>query len=119
VARIEPANLDQLATFIDNYVSTGAISSLAPPSGPQPSSPTTPGVATSPSTPRSALLQQQSVIQGNTTFTVPGGSARFVMPVWGWWAIGIGGVAAAGVLTYGILEQNWFGVVPKKRGKKR
>lgn len=48
-------------------------------------------------------------------FITPTRRARFVMPTWGWWAIGLGGVAAFGVLAYGVLEQGWFQKRPRRR----
>jgi hypothetical protein len=69
--------------------------------------PTTPAPASPPAPSNITTLPEERI-----TAPVP----HFQMPVWGWWAIGLGGVAAAGVLTWGVLEQGWFGIKKPSRG---
>ena len=77
-----------------------------------PGAPTTPFDRPTPAPIPSAPVTQITTLPTETiTAPIP----RFQMPVWGWWAIGLGGVAAAGVLTWGVLEQGWFGM--KKPGR--
>jgi hypothetical protein len=56
-------------------------------------------------------------IPGPSTLVTPTRRSAFVMPTWGWWAIGLGGLAAFGVLAYGVTEQGWF--QQKARGRRR
>lgn len=35
-------------------------------------------------------------------------SSGFRMPLWGWWALGVGVLTATGVVTYGVVEKGWF-----------
>jgi len=46
------------------------------------------------------------IVQGPSILVHP---TRFVMPTWGWWAVGLGLVAASGVVIYGVVERGWFG----------
>ena len=49
---------------------------------------------------------QGPIVQGPSILVHP---TRFVMSTWGWWAVGIGVVAASGVVIWGVVERNWFG----------
>lgn len=108
VAGMSMANINQLSAIVQNAINTGEVAGATAPSTPTPSpAPTVPTPAPSSSQPRGDM----------TTFNVPGTVSRFVMPTWGWWAIGIGAVAAAGVLTWGVIDQGWF--VGKKKSRRR
>jgi hypothetical protein len=40
--------------------------------------------------------------------TIYVGPSRWTMPTWGWWALGLGALAAGGVVFYGVTERGWF-----------
>ena len=46
-----------------------------------------------------------SPIPGTTILVTP---SRWTMPTWGWWAVGVGALAAGGVVLYGMTERGWF-----------
>lgn len=62
-------------------------------------------------------FDEAPVIVGPQIDITPTRRSAFVMPTWGWWAIGLGGLAAFGVLAYGVTEQSWF--QQRARGRQR
>jgi len=105
VAQLTSQQMQWVATGAGEFVTHAEPTPFDSPNASPASTPTT-------ATPRPQLtaLPPQQV-----TGTVP----RFTMPVWGWWAIGIGGIAGAGVLAYGILEQGWLDTKGRKRSRRR
>jgi hypothetical protein len=94
---------------IQGYLTTGHGAWNDPGAGVAPFDRPTPAPTPAPSPP---VNQITTLLTETITAPVP----RFQMPVWGWWAIGLGGVAAAGVFTWGVLEQGWFGLKKPARG---
>lgn len=109
VTGLSMQNINQLSSLVRDAIATGAITSSTPPAPAPSPSPTVPTPA-----------PRDSTQGGDITFNVPGTRAGFAMPVWGWWAIGIGVVAAAGVVTWGIVDQGWLeSSKPKARSSGR
>ena len=57
-----------------------------------------------------------TTVLGPETTITPTLRPRFTMPTWGWWAIGLGGVAAVGVLYWGVYQGGFADV---KRSARR
>lgn len=117
VAGTPMGSLQQLSPFIESFIQTGT-GNWARPAAPTPlPEPTVPPPVQTPA-PLAPTTQG-----GDVTFNVPGTVSRFVMPTWGWWAIGVGVVAAAGVITWGVVDQGWFDTKAKisapSKGRRR
>lgn len=58
-----------------------------------------------PAAPAPTLAPTAAPVPGTTILVTP---SRWTMPTWGWWALGLGVLAAGGVVFYGMTERGWF-----------